>query len=123
LLSLAKKAAAFPRISFSILSTRFSRRSTDELGAFLAGQAFASSFVDVGLAELVPKTTVGNPEIGRDLRDRLYSLTSELDGPATELRRVWTWHSDSLSRRASPPQGRCPSNRGKLTSVPSGFLP
>lgn len=43
------------------------------------------------------ETALGDPEIVRDLRDRLRSFTRELHRTQMELRRVWSGHVGLLS--------------------------
>src|SRR5438309_11774417 len=64
---------------------------TAELDQFLAlgrGQAFLVALVDVGLGEPVAQAALADADVGRDVSDRLRSLTGQLDGPTAELRRM-----------------------------------
>jgi hypothetical protein len=60
--------------------------------------AGSAALVKVGLFHPVPQTTVRDPEIERDLRNRFISEPGQLDSALTELRRVWTWHLDFLPK-------------------------
>src|SRR6266566_6811203 len=90
-----------------------------QLGALVGGQALGLAGVDLSLALPVAQRLIGDPEILRDLGDRLVRDLDQLECFAPELRRVrrlalrhWTPPSRSLST----PAVRCRSNRGHSIS-------
>jgi hypothetical protein len=76
-----------------------------ELLALVGRQALATALVDVGLMQPVAKAALGDSEILGDLRDRLRSLTSQLDSAAVELRWMGTGHVDSSPSWVAPNSG------------------
>jgi hypothetical protein len=98
LISPAKKAAAFPRISFFHLQHPVLPAQLHEFCLLLGRETFGAALVDICLVHPVAQAALGNPEIGSDLGDRLGSLPGELHGSSVELRRMWTRHADSSPR-------------------------
>ena len=86
-----------------------------------AGQALLAALVDVGRRQPVAQAALADADVGGDLGDRLGSLTGQLDGTASELRRMRRWHTDSFPE-VLPPQRRCPANRGMLIGHPQAYL-
>jgi hypothetical protein len=81
-------------------STRFSRRSWTSSALGWSGLRACPCRGRPG--KPVAQTALRDPDVRGDLRERLCSCTSELDGATTELRRMCTGHSEPFSRRASP---------------------
>jgi hypothetical protein len=49
----------------------------------------AATFVDIGLVQPIPEAALGGPEVLGDIRDRLRTLTGELDGATIEHSGRW----------------------------------
>ena len=77
------------------------------------------ALVDVGLTDRVAKSGLRDPEIGRDLGDRLLLQPGELNGTPVELRRVWSGHLGLLSETIVASE----SLSGLVGQAPSGRVP
>jgi len=84
----------------------------DQLGRLVTRQGRPAKVIDVGLGHPVPQTRLRDPEILRDLADRLLPDLCELNRSLTELRRMRCRHQDSFRDSRWPPHGRCPSTGG-----------
>jgi hypothetical protein len=109
--SLAKKAAARRRISFSGSSSRlrfFSSRSSAD-----SGRTPPDAVLDVGLLQPPVQAGLRDPEILGNLRDRRLAFASNLDDVPAELLREWLGHDNSSFRKASASQRMSQPIRGQ----------
>ena len=121
--SVAKKAAAFFRISRSSRKTLFSRRRRASSARSSLVEARSPPLVDLGLLDPAAHRRLGEIELVADLRDRLPRALDQLNGPRLELlrepapslrRSMWTslegHHRPSVGVRRS---GATPLRRGE----------
>ena len=99
--SLAKKAAAFFRMSRSSREHPVLTPQPDELGALITRHTIvATTLIEIGLLDPVPQRLRRHAEILGDLRQRAITGSNKTDRLSTKLRRIrrgnsLTWHKDS----------------------------
>jgi hypothetical protein len=111
---LAKYVAVRRRISFSIGRAQLSTQA-HQLGPLVGVQAVSPATVDVVLLHPTAQTRGGDAEVGGDVSYGFVADAGQLNGGLAELISIALWHRDILPRDGvSPPQVRCPPERGKL---------
>ncbi len=66
--------------------------------ALVTGQTLAAPGVDIVLGHSPAQTRLTDPQIGRDLRDRVLTTAGQIHCSTPELRRLGCRHKDSSRR-------------------------